>query len=217
MKPHHISLAALLAAASLTAHAAPLFSNGPATEDSRRCAESNGLCGAQWTVFDDFTLSGPSVIEAISWTSYLYGGASDLHSARAWLYSGEPVFGGGTLLWALDAAPRVQASPLGGNAYALTLGQLAIPFAAGHYWLGIQHNTASNFGTVACANSCGGAFSTQWGQVNGNVEHRLDGVMDFAFSIDGSTAQAVPEPRGITLACAGLLALAFTRRRTRLQ
>lgn len=212
MKPLQMSIAAMLSALALTAQAAPLYTNGPATEDSLRCAEANGLCGAEWTIFDDFTLGAPSRIESISWTAYLYGGAADLRSVRTWLYSGDPVFGGGKQLFALDAAPRVQASALGGNAYSVTVGQLNIALAPGSYWLGIQHDTLSNYGTVACANSCGGAYSTQWGLVGGSVEYRMDGVMDYAFSLDG-TVQAVPEPLGISLTFAGLLALALTRRR----
>jgi hypothetical protein len=212
-----LALATMLFLLPFASQAAPLFANGAPAGDSLRCAESSGVCGASWTVFDNFQLAAPSAISSVSWMAYLYGGTEDLAGVRAGIYSADPVLGGGQLLHAIDDS-ALRVTPDQSGAYAVTLGGLNLNLAAGTYWLGMQHLTHADFATIACANSCGAGYSTQWGTVDNAVMYRFSSTMDYAFTIEGRAQPAatvsVPEPATLGLLLVAMLGAVMGRRRT---
>lgn len=208
-----IAASTMALALAAPASAALLFSNGPATGDSSRCAEDSGACSGAWTVFDDFTLGSNSTITSISWTAVLYGGLADFNGARAWIYSADPVFGGGTLLATVAVqGANPTANGLGSGFFDLTL-NTSIDLTAGTYWLGLQHDTDNNFATVARSSTGTGAVATQW--QNDGAGFRNGNQPSLAFRIDGrELVSDVPEPTSIALAGLALSALVWSRKRS---
>jgi hypothetical protein len=98
MKPVKLVCTSVLAALSINVHADVLYSGGPATGNTNRCAEDSGACSASWVVYDSFTLAAQSHVDSVSWTAVLFGGLGDYRGGRAWIYDNDPAYQGGTLL-----------------------------------------------------------------------------------------------------------------------
>jgi hypothetical protein len=217
MKSLKLMCASVLAALSLNVHADVLYSNGPATRNTNRCAEDSGACLGSWVIYDSFSLAADSHIDAIGWTAVLYGGLGDYRGARAWIYDKDPVFQGGALLAtiATQSNAPVKNNNVGG-AYDISLTGLDIDLAAGTYWIGVQNSTYSSFGTVACSN-CGKGYMTQLGFVNGAPSYAYADSNDLAFHVDGDTVKTasadVPEPATLALVAAALAGMGVSRRR----
>lgn len=155
-----MAVAGLVLGASSFANAGLIFNNGSAISDSSRCAETSGACSGTWTIFDDFTVTNDSHITSVSWTAILYGGISDYNFSNIWFYDNDPVFDAGKLLFSHSAAGIVVANSLRANAFDITLSGFSKLPTSGTYWLGIQHNTDTNYGTVATTGRTINA--TQW-------------------------------------------------------
>lgn len=210
-------IAAAFAALSTGATAAPVYDNGAAGANSNRCAEDSFACTGSWVLYDNFSLAKNTNVTGISWTAYLYDGISDYMGVRAWIYSADPVFGGGQLLHTVGVQKNaaVKNNALSGNAYLVSLTGLDIDLAAGSYWLGMQNDTKKGYGTIACAVVCNTGNATQHGfNAKGNkVDYRFSIGHELAFSIDGAAIAAVPEPASLGLFAAGLFGAALMRRR----
>jgi len=77
---------------------------------------------------------------------------------------------------------------------------------AGTYWIGIQHNTTSNYATVAMSGTSVNA--TQW--QNGGAGARISSQPELAFRINGNSTE-VPEPSTLAIFALGIMGLASRR------
>ena len=211
-KMTRLSRGAILAAGFLLtfqvvpAKASTIYNNGAAASDSTRCAEDSGQCDGTWTVFDDFVVSSASTVTDIFWTSTFYGGLSDFNGIRAWIYDADPVFGGGNLLHTIGTQGGNPSA--NGGFFDVQLTGLSINLLAGTYWLGMQHDTTSNYATVACiSGGCGNTgTSTQW-QNDGAGFRNADGK-EYAFRLE-----SVPDSgSALALLSFGLIAFSALRR-----
>jgi hypothetical protein len=209
--------AALLAAGILVAfqagpaNAATIYNNGSGFADSTRCAEDSGACAGTWTVFDDFVVSSPTILTDIFWTSTLYGGLADFNGIRAWIYDADPVFGGGNLLHTIGT--QAGNPTANGFFFDVQLTGLTINLQPGTYWLGMQHDTTSNFATVACiVGGCESAGnSTQW--QNDGTGVRLVNGREYAFSLESNITAVSDGGAGVWMLVLGLAVIALGYRR----
>lgn len=200
------AIAGLVLSVSGFANAGLIYDNGPAIADSDRCAETSGTCNGTWTLFDDFIVSNDSDITSVTWTTNLYGGLGDYNSSNIWFYDNDPVFGSGNLLFSYSDAGTTVANALGGNFYDITLSGFTETLMAGTYWIGIQHNTTSNYATVAMSGTSVNA--TQW--QNGGAGARISSQPELAFRINGNSTE-VPEPSTLAIFALGIMGLASRR------
>jgi len=206
----YLFIGVLFLLAHSSANAALLYDNGVAIGDSNRCAETSGRCSGEWALFDDFTLSNSSTIEAISWTANLYGGSSDYIGSNISIYDADPVFSGGSLLFSISSLGTLSANSLGGNFFDITVNSLSETLMAGTYWLGMQNDTLANYGTIARSSSFLNA--TQW--QNDGAGFRFSGQPELSFRIEGQQLSTVPAPAAVWLIGAGLIGLIGMRKKS---
>ena len=202
-----IAIGLTLASVALHANAGVVFDNGPMVAVSTHCAETSGACGGQWTVFDNFSLSGSTTVTGIGWSVRAYGGRSDLRGVKAWIYSADPVLSGGVLLAQI---PEQTGAPVANGAlYDVMMSGLSIDLEPGTYWLGMQIDTSVNYASVGAANPNAGT-ATQW--QNGGTGDRGFISEELSFKILGDI-HPIPEPNSLALLGFGLAGLAVCRRK----
>jgi len=200
------ALAGLVLSVSGFVNAGLIYDNGSAIGDSFRCAETSGVCSGTWTLFDDFIVSDDSNITSITWTAILYGGLADYNFSNIWIYDNDPVFNSGSLLFSHSGAGTLVANGLINNAYDISLTGFSEMLTSGTYWLGIQHNTTSNYGTVA--RSGNPINATQW--QNSGSGSKYASQPELAFRINGIPTD-VPEPSTLAIFALGIMGLASRR------
>ena len=194
------AIAALAVSAFGTAaSAADLWNNGFTGGDSGRCDSSAPTCGSNgWIVYDDFNLTGASVISGFTYdTNLAYGG---IYSGSAWeIWNTDPSAAGSA---ALSGSAVGSLSSVGGFTRVTVTG-LNISQAAGTRWLGLS-NLVSN-GGITTYRLSGGALLGRATQTSLNRVYVFSGQRDAAFSLQGRAA--VPEPASWALMLTGFFGM----------
>lgn len=189
-----------LSAFGTAASAADLWNNGFSGGDSFRCDSSAPTCGAAdgWIVYDDFNLTGASVITGFTYdTNLAYGG---IYSGSAWeIWNTDPAAAGSA---ALSGSAVGSLTSVGGFTRVTVTG-LNISQAAGTRWLGLS-NLVSNGGTTSYRLS-GGALLGRATQTSLNRAFVFSPQGDAAFSLQGRAA--VPEPASWALMLTGFFGM----------
>lgn len=185
-----------------------IYDNGPSIGDSTKCAGDSGKCNGEWSVFDDFILTGETKITAVQWDANLF--VSDYTGATVGFYTADPVFEGGSLVQEFTGYGSVIGDDSDWTNVNITI-QTEITLDAGVYWLGFQHHMLSNYASLDMSVDQTNGNATQW-QNNGDGAKKYT-YRELTFSIHGAASKSIPEPSILALFAVGLIGIGIARRR----
>ncbi len=196
------------------ANAAIIADNGPVPEGSVPWACDSGPnvdCGGtgNWTIYDDFVISGSHTITGFDWIDWFSRGAPSDYIATNWsIFNADPF----TAYSIFSGTVTAALSPTGvTNQFRFEIDSLSIALDSGVYWLGIN-NVVVNGAITTMAYVPQGSAIIPLSRISDGGAHQTV-MRDRAFRVFGDS-QSVPEPGTLAVLGFALAGFRMLRRRS---